>query len=65
MTTAPECSSASPAVAFVSPGRTARLQDVELKAGETRWLPDARRVARNLADAPVELLYIETKRPLT
>ena len=42
-----------------------KSQDVELKAGETRWLPDARRVARNLSDAPVELLYIETKRPQT
>ena len=40
-----------------------KVQDVELKAGETRWLPDARRVARNLADAPIELLYIESKRP--
>ena len=40
-----------------------KTQDVELKAGETRWLPDARRVTRNLADAPVEMLYIESKRP--
>src|ERR1035437_2915179 len=42
-----------------------KTQDVELKAGETRWLPDARRVTRNLADGPVEMLYIETKRPQT
>ncbi len=42
-----------------------KTQDVELKAGETRWLPDARRVTRNLADGPVEMLYIETKRPRT
>jgi len=42
-----------------------KTQDVELKAGETRWLPDARRVTRNLADAPVEMLYIESKRPRT
>jgi hypothetical protein len=47
-------------IRFTTPdGKT---EDVVLKAGETRWLPDARRVARNLADAPVELLYIETKR---
>ncbi len=39
------------------------VQDVELKAGETRWMPEARRVARNMAAAPVEVLYIETKRP--
>ena len=42
-----------------------KTQDVELKAGETRWLPDARRVTHNLADGPVEMLYIETKRPQT
>ena len=42
-----------------------KTQDVELKAGETRWMPEARRVTRNLADAPVEMLYIESKRPRT
>src|SRR5450759_5070684 len=42
-----------------------KAQDVELKAGETRWMPDARRAARNLADGAVEMLYIETKRPRT
>ena len=42
-----------------------KTQDVELKAGETRWMPEARRVTRNLADAPVEMLYIESKRPQT
>jgi hypothetical protein len=42
-----------------------KTQDVELKAGETRWRPDARRVTRNIAAGPVEMLYIETKRPLT
>ena len=42
-----------------------KTQDVELKAGETRWMPEARRFTRNLADAPVEMLYIETKRPRT
>src|SRR5450759_977441 len=42
-----------------------KAQDVELKAGETRWMPDARRAARNLADGPVEMLYVETKRPRT
>jgi hypothetical protein len=40
-------------------------QDVELKAGETRWMPDARRAARNLAGGPLEMLYIESKRPST
>ena len=38
-------------------------QDVELKAGETRWMPDGRRATRNLASRKVELLYIESKRP--
>jgi quercetin dioxygenase-like cupin family protein len=38
-------------------------QDLELKAGETRWMPDARHATLNIAGAPVELLYIETKRP--
>jgi hypothetical protein len=42
-----------------------RTQDVELKAGETRWMPDSRRVTRNLADGPVEMLYIESKHPAT
>ena len=42
-----------------------QTQDVELKAGETRWMPEARRVTRNLADGPVEMLYIESKRPQT
>ena len=35
---------------------------VDLKPGETRWMPEARRVIRNLA-GPVEFLYVETKRP--
>jgi quercetin dioxygenase-like cupin family protein len=38
-------------------------QDVELKPGETRWMPDARHATLNIADAPLELLYIEPKRP--
>ena len=38
-----------------------QTQDVELKSGETRWMPEARRVTRNLADSPVEFLYIESK----
>jgi hypothetical protein len=42
-----------------------KSQDVEMKTGETRWMPDARRVTRNLADVQVEMLYIETKRPRT
>jgi hypothetical protein len=42
-----------------------KSQDVELKGGETRWMPEGRRAARNLADTPVELLYIEAKRPRT
>ncbi len=37
-------------------------QDIELKAGETRWMPDARHATLNIADAPLEFLYIETKR---
>ena len=39
--------------------------DIELKPGETRWMPDARRGARNLAGGPLEMLYIETKRSST
>jgi hypothetical protein len=50
-------------VRFTTPD--GKAQDVELKAGETRWMPDARRVTRNLADGPVEMLYIESKRPQT
>src|ERR1035437_6579533 len=46
---------------FSMPGGKAQI--VELKAGETRWMPEARRVTRNLADGPVEMLYIESKRP--
>ena len=42
-------------------------QDVELKAGETRWMSEGRRAIRNLAAGmvagKVELLYIESKRP--
>jgi hypothetical protein len=44
-------------------------QDVELKAGGTRWMPEGRRAMRNLAaglvPGKVELLYIESKRPRT
>jgi hypothetical protein len=45
-------------------GRTpdGRTQDVELKGGEFRWMRDAQRLWRNLADGSVELLYIEAKR---
>jgi hypothetical protein len=50
-------------IRFSTPDGT--TQDVELKAGETRWMPDARRVTLNLAGAPVEMLYIESKRPQT
>jgi quercetin dioxygenase-like cupin family protein len=50
-------------VRFKMPGGD--TQDVELKAGETRWMPDARRAARNLAGGPLEMLYIESKRPST
>ena len=50
-------------VRFSMPG--GGTQDVDLKAGETRWMPDARRAARNLAGGPLEMLYIETKRPAT
>jgi quercetin dioxygenase-like cupin family protein len=38
-------------------------QDLELKAGETRWMPDARHATSNIAAAPLEILYIEPKRP--
>ena len=38
-------------------------QDIELKPGETRWMPDARHATLDIGDAPVELLYIEPKRP--
>jgi hypothetical protein len=31
---------------------------VDLKPGETRWMPEARRVTRNLAAGPVEILYV-------
>jgi hypothetical protein len=40
-------------------------QDLELKAGETKWLPAARRATRNAGSARLELLYIETKRTQT
>jgi hypothetical protein len=50
-------------IRFTMPDGTA--QDLELKAGETRWLPGARRITRNLAALPVEMLYIETKRAQT
>ena len=40
-------------------------QDIELKAGETRWMPDARHATQNIADAPLEILYIETQAPAT
>ena len=38
-------------------------QDFALKAGETRWMPDARHATQNIAGAPLEILYIEPKRP--
>jgi quercetin dioxygenase-like cupin family protein len=38
-------------------------QHLELKAGETRWMPDARHATQNIADAPLEIIYIEPKRP--
>jgi quercetin dioxygenase-like cupin family protein len=38
-------------------------QDIELKPGETRWMPDARHATHNIADALLQLLYIEPKRP--
>ena len=54
---------ASCRIRFTMPDGAA--QDLDLKAGETRWMPEARRVTRNLAAGPLELLYIETKRPQT
>src|ERR1035441_10415500 len=46
-------------------GPDGKTQDVEMKAGETRWMPDARRALQNLATSAVEVLYIEAKRPQT
>jgi quercetin dioxygenase-like cupin family protein len=48
-------------IRFTTPG--SQTQDVELKAGGTRWMPEARHSTGNLADGPVELLYIESKDP--
>ena len=43
--------------------REGRTQDLDLKAGETKWLPAARRDARNTGSAGMEMLYVESKRP--
>jgi hypothetical protein len=48
-------------IRFIRPD--GQSQDIELKPGETRWMPDARHATHNIAGAPLELLYIETKRP--
>jgi len=48
-------------IRFIKPD--GQSQDIELKAGETRWMPDARHATHNIADTPLEVLYIETKRP--
>jgi hypothetical protein len=40
-------------------------QDLELKAGETRWLPAERRITRNIASEALEMLYVESKRSQT
>lgn len=40
-------------------------QDLELKAGETRWLPADRRITRNMAGGALEMLYVESKRAQT
>jgi hypothetical protein len=50
-------------IRFMMPDGT--REDVELRAGETRWMPEGRRVVRNLAASQAEMLYIEMKRPRT
>lgn len=50
-------------IRFTAPdGQT---QDLELKAGETRWLAAGRRITRNTGSAALEMLYVESKRPQT
>jgi hypothetical protein len=41
------------------------IQDLELKAGETRWLPADRRITRNMGSSAMEMLYVESKRSPT
>jgi len=38
-----------------------RVQDIHLQAGETRWVSEDTRSAKNLSPAPMEMLYIEMK----
>jgi hypothetical protein len=37
-------------------------EEVHLRAGQTRWMPEGRRTTRNVGSGTVELLYIESKR---
>ena len=38
-----------------------RVQDIHLQAGETRWVSEETRSAKNLSPALMEMLYIEMK----
>lgn len=38
-----------------------KVQDIEMGAGQTRWLWDDTRSEKNLGAHPVEMLFIETK----
>ena len=38
-----------------------RVQDIHLQAGETRWVWEDTRSAKNLSPMPMEMLYIEMK----
>ncbi|MCU1237760.1 MAG: hypothetical protein JWP63_5727 [Candidatus Solibacter sp.] len=42
-----------------------KLEDLELKSGETRWLPAARRITRNMGHGVIEMIYVESKRSTT
>jgi hypothetical protein len=38
------------------------VQDIHLQAGETRWVSEDTRSAKNLSPMPMEMLYIEMKK---
>jgi hypothetical protein len=38
-------------------------EELHLAAGQTRWMGEGRRAARNISNAAVEMLYIESKKP--
>ena len=50
-------------LSFTSPD--GKVEDLVLKAGETRWLAAARRITRNTGAAAIEMVYVENKRPLS